>query len=110
MNVTAQNHDDVSALLTVTIQKSDYKDNVEKQLLNSINTLIETFNNYLIGDKRLIVNTNEIYVEIDGYPRTIDVLSSGERHIFTFLSLIVIACRDRDILIIDEPEISLNIK
>ncbi len=34
MNVTAQNHDDVSALLTVTIQKSDYKDKVEKQLLN----------------------------------------------------------------------------
>lgn len=34
MNVTAQNHDEVSALLTVTIQKSDYKDKVEKQLLN----------------------------------------------------------------------------
>jgi len=34
MNVTAQNHDDVSALLTVTLDKSDYKDTVEKQLLN----------------------------------------------------------------------------
>jgi len=34
MNVTAQNHDDVSALLTVTIDKSDYKDKVEKQLHN----------------------------------------------------------------------------
>ncbi|WP_234110912.1 MULTISPECIES: trigger factor [Chryseobacterium] len=34
MNVTATNHDDVSALLTVTLDKSDYKDNVEKQLLN----------------------------------------------------------------------------
>lgn len=34
MNVTAQNHDDVSALLTVTLDKSDYKDKVEKQLLN----------------------------------------------------------------------------
>ncbi|MDR2206228.1 MAG: trigger factor [Flavobacteriaceae bacterium] len=32
MNITAQNHDDVSALLTVTIDRSDYKDNVEKQL------------------------------------------------------------------------------
>jgi len=34
MNVTAQNHDDVSALLTVTLEKSDYKDRVEKQLIN----------------------------------------------------------------------------
>ena len=32
MNVTAQNHDEVSALLTVTLDKSDYKDKVEKQL------------------------------------------------------------------------------
>ena len=34
MNVTATNHDDVSALLTVTLDKADYKDKVEKQLLN----------------------------------------------------------------------------
>lgn len=34
MKVTAQNHDDVSALLTVTLEKSDYKDKVEKQLIN----------------------------------------------------------------------------
>lgn len=34
MNVTAKNHDEVSALLTVTLDKSDYKDKVEKQLHN----------------------------------------------------------------------------
>lgn len=34
MKVTAKNHDDVSALLTVTIDNSDYKDKVEKQLVN----------------------------------------------------------------------------
>jgi trigger factor len=34
MNVTAINHDEVSALLTVTLDKSDYKDKVEKQLVN----------------------------------------------------------------------------
>ena len=34
MNVTATNHDDVSALLTVTLEKSDYKEKVEKQLIN----------------------------------------------------------------------------
>ncbi|MGV4415235.1 trigger factor [Chryseobacterium sp. T1] len=34
MNVTAQNHDEVSALLTVTLDKSDYKERVEKTLIN----------------------------------------------------------------------------
>ncbi|MGZ5211659.1 MAG: trigger factor, partial [Kaistella sp.] len=34
MNVTATNHDEVSALLTVTIDKADYKGKVEKQLIN----------------------------------------------------------------------------
>lgn len=34
MNVTATNHDEVSALLTVTLDKSDYKEIVEKQLIN----------------------------------------------------------------------------
>ncbi len=34
MNVTAKNHDEVSALLTVTLEKADYKDKVEKQLIN----------------------------------------------------------------------------
>lgn len=34
MNVTAQNHDEVSALLTVTVDRADYKEKVEKQLLN----------------------------------------------------------------------------
>ncbi|MFQ2001626.1 AAA family ATPase [Aeromonas veronii] len=83
---------------------------VEKQLLSSINTLVETFNEYLIGDKKLIVKTHDVYVEINGEQHSINELSSGERHILTFLSLVVIAGRDRDFLIIDEPEISLNIK
>ena len=38
MNITAQNHDEVSALLTVTLNKSDYKDKVEKQLHNYAKT------------------------------------------------------------------------
>lgn len=34
MNVTATNHDEVSALLTITLDKADYKEKVEKQLIN----------------------------------------------------------------------------
>lgn len=96
----------LSQLITNMINELEF----EKQLLSSINKLVETFNNYLIGDKKLIINTNEVYVDINGKRHSIDVLSSGERHILTFLSLVVIAGRERDFLIIDEPEISLNIK
>lgn len=32
MKVTAKNHDEVSALLTITVDKADYKEKVEKQL------------------------------------------------------------------------------
>ncbi|MBS1572721.1 MAG: trigger factor [Bacteroidetes bacterium] len=38
MKVTAHNHDEVSAKLTVTIDRADYKDKVEKQLLNYAKT------------------------------------------------------------------------
>lgn len=34
MKVTAQNHDEVSALLTVTVDQADFRDKVEKQLHN----------------------------------------------------------------------------
>ncbi|MGM7911301.1 AAA family ATPase [Yersinia enterocolitica] len=83
---------------------------VEKQLLSSINILVDVFNSFLVGEKKLIINKQEIYVEIEDSNLSIGALSSGERHILTFLSLVIIAGRGRDILIIDEPEISLNIK
>lgn len=34
MNVSAKKHDEVSALLTITLDKSDYKDKIEKTLIN----------------------------------------------------------------------------
>ncbi|MGV3525085.1 MAG: AAA family ATPase [Candidatus Sericytochromatia bacterium] len=83
---------------------------IEKQLLSSINTLLETFNNYLIGNKKLVINKRDIFVDINGEKHPVNVLSSGERHILTFLSLVVIEGENRNFLIIDEPEISLNIK
>ncbi|HBR3004903.1 AAA family ATPase [Klebsiella pneumoniae] len=83
---------------------------VEKQLLSSINILVEVFNSFLVGDKKLIINKQEIYVETEDSNLSIGALSSGERHILTFLSIVIIAGRGRDILLIDEPEISLNIK
>ncbi|WP_336778010.1 AAA family ATPase [Pantoea sp. USHLN256] len=83
---------------------------IEKQLLSSINILLDVFNSFLVGDKKLVINKKDIYIETDTSELSIDALSSGERHILTFLALVIIAGRGKDFLIIDEPEISLNIQ
>ncbi|WP_176222736.1 AAA family ATPase [Pseudomonas aeruginosa] len=81
---------------------------LEKQLLDSINIFIETFNYFLGEGKEIQISSEGISVSINGDSLGIDSLSSGERHLFTFLALVVVDARNRDFLIIDEPEISLN--
>lgn len=83
---------------------------IEKQLLSAINVLVDTFNDFLIEGKELRITKDELVVDVGGSHHSIDVLSSGERHILTFLSLIVVSGRNKDFIIIDEPEISLNMK
>lgn len=83
---------------------------LEKMLLSSINLLAEKFNSYLIDDKELKILDNKVFVEVDGRELPVSDLSSGERHILTFLTLVLFQGRQRNFLIIDEPEISLNIK
>ena len=72
--------------------------------------LVDTFNDFLIEGKELRITKDELVVDVGGSHHSIDVLSSGERHILTFLSLIVVSGRNKDFIIIDEPEISLNMK
>jgi ABC-type cobalamin/Fe3+-siderophores transport system ATPase subunit len=81
---------------------------LEKQLLDSINTFVDTFNDFLGPRKSLDITKNGIALTVRGQSHGVDALSSGERHLFTFLALVVTDARDRDFLIIDEPEISLN--
>lgn len=81
---------------------------LEKQLLNSINVFTDTFNGFLGDNKELSITPDGVYVKVNNDRFDIDTLSSGERHLFTFLALVVIVARDRSFLIIDEPEISLN--
>ncbi len=82
---------------------------IEKLVLSSINLLIDTFNRYLIEGKKLVVNSEEVYIIVGDDRHGLNDLSSGERHILTFLSLVLFEGESRDFLIIDEPEISLNI-
>lgn len=82
----------------------------EQLLLRSVNLLKEKFNSYLIDDKKLEILNDKVFVKVDGRELPVSDLSSGERHILTFLTLVLFQGRQRNFLIIDEPEISLNIK
>lgn len=83
---------------------------IETLLLSSINFLVDTFNSYLIENKKLVVSESEVHVEIGDANHSVNDLSSGERHILTFLTLVLFEGQGRTMLIIDEPEISLNVK
>lgn len=83
---------------------------VERLMLSSINLVIDTFNGYLIENKKLVISGDDVYIDIGGDVHSLNDLSSGERHILTFLALVLFEGEGRNFLIIDEPEISLNIK
>ena len=83
---------------------------LEKLLLNSVNLLVEKFNRYLIDGKMLKISDEKAFILVGEKELAVSDLSSGERHILTFLTLVLFQGRRRNFLIIDEPEISLNIK
>ena len=57
-----------------------------------------------------MVTGRDARIQVADTTHSLNDLSSGERHMLTFLSLVLFEGQGRDFLIIDEPEISLNIK
>lgn len=82
----------------------------EQAILDSINLLVEVFNDQLSKDKKLFINRNGACIKLTNGTHGLNDLSSGERHLLTFLTMFIIKGSKRDLLMIDEPEISLNIK
>ncbi|WP_031421911.1 AAA family ATPase [Exiguobacterium sp. NG55] len=82
----------------------------EEYVLESISTLEEIFNSHLSNNKKIKINNDEIYIEVNSDKHNLNELSSGERHLLTFLTIFLIEGANRDFLVIDEPELSLNIK
>jgi len=83
----------------------------EEVILQSIGTLQEVFNEYIGPDKYIEISENEILVKFHNSKEThtIHNLSSGEKHLLVLLTVFIIQGRQRNLLMIDEPEISLNI-
>ncbi len=93
------------ALLVNILEKAE-EDNIE---LIAINKLVEIFNSRLYRNKKLVVTARKTYIDL-GYKNEHDLekLSSGERHLLSFLTLFLIIGKGRNFFLIDEPEISLN--
>lgn len=81
----------------------------EKEELGTLNILIELFNSLLSDKKKIIIDRDGIKVTINNDSHSLNQLSSGERHLLTFLATILLDGQNRDFILIDEPEISLNI-
>lgn len=100
--------DDFNSILVNLLKNINEKISYETTLLEAVNLLVEKFNFYLNKKKELVIDKSGILIKINNESHGLDNLSSGERHILTFLCLVLFQARDRDFLIIDEPEISLN--
>jgi predicted ATPase len=88
--------------------EKDEKENID---LKAITTLVSTFNEFVIDKKKLVLNAVEAYISFpNGQRHPLSDLSSGERHLLSFLTLFLIVARDRNFFLIDEPEISLSMK
>ncbi len=79
--------------------------------LESITKLIKIFNEHLYKNKKLVVNEEEVYIYLGNEKKhELEDLSSGERNLLSILTLFLIIGQNRNFLIIDEPELSLNMK
>lgn len=78
--------------------------------LQSINRLTEIFNEYIGPEKYLSITENAAVIRFHHSKERhrIGSLSSGERHLLVLLTIFVIEGDHRDVFMVDEPEISLN--
>lgn len=86
---------------------------IEEVLKNSndktIDTLIFEINKFLLNKKITIIN-EEILIKTKNGQHLLRELSSGERHLVTFICIIYLYGNGKNLILIDEPELSLNIE
>ena len=85
----------------------------ELEKLKSVSTLESNINKYFQKNKKMIISESGIKIEINNGINTtihrLDKLSSGEKQFLTLLTAVIIDSSERNLILIDEPEISLNI-
>lgn len=84
--------------------------NKETEYIQAVNRLEEIFNDYIGPEKYLQITEENVIVKFHSSEEShkIGFLSSGERHLLVLLTIFVIEGNNRQLFMIDEPEISLN--
>lgn len=82
-----------------------------RPLYNVVDSFVETINSFLSGKHLLFSLSRGFYiVDFKGSPLGPSELSSGEQQLLLIFSHVLAARENPSVFIIDEPEISLNIK
>jgi len=79
----------------------------EVELWHEIKHFLEEYNKFLNYNKKLVFSSNGVFVTPENH--SIQRLSSGERHLLTFLATILLMGEEQDFILLDEPEISLDV-
>lgn len=84
--------------------------NDESIYLQTVNKLKEVFNKYIGPDKYLDITEDEAIIKFKNSQGShkLELLSSGEKHLLVLLTIFVIEGNRRNLFMVDEPEISLN--
>ncbi|MBP3335241.1 MAG: AAA family ATPase [Ruminiclostridium sp.] len=101
-----------NSLLTKLIVNMTMELEKEESLLQSVKIVKEIFDEYIGPKKYIEIDEEKVAITFkqNDESHSISELSSGEKHLLVLLTIFVFEGRERDILMIDEPEISLNIK
>ena len=80
----------------------------EVELYKEIQVFINEYNSFLNYDKKLVINEKGVFIAPENH--SLQKLSSGERHLLTFFATILLLGEEQDFILLDEPEISLDIE
>ena len=100
-----------SPLLKKLIVNMSNELNKESEYIQAVNKLEKIFNDYIGPEKYIQITEDRGIVKFHSSDEThkIGALSSGERHLLVLLTIFVIEGNRRNLFMVDEPEISLNL-
>ncbi len=97
--------DDVNRAILFNIVK---KLENEVEIFKEIQLFVNEYNSFLNYDKELVINGNGVFIAPENH--SLQKLSSGERHLLTFFATILLLGKEQNFILLDEPEISLDIE
>ena len=100
-----------SPLLKKLIVNMSNELNKESEYIQAVNKLEKIFNDYIGPEKYIQITEDRVIVKFHSSDEThkIGAFSSGERHLLVLLTIFVLEGNRRNLFMVDEPEISLNL-